>query len=436
MGNGYTPYITWSIGDYNKSTTNEDDIAIIGAQMGYRADDYTKAQSVVFGAGDSINAQDNNGIIENRNDVDTFYFETTTGGRVHVKLSTVIDYTDLDIDLTLMNSTFSVLAHSNIYLKRGAEIDVNVPAGKFYIVVKSGSELTAVDGFTTYSSFGYYEMSGTVDGYKKANSDIAAVSLDGFTERCGDKVTGSFSIKNVGSTAISGGQINFYVDNVLNKSEVFSSTLNANDVYTINNVEIAEVGNHTLKAEYVAALPIVESVTSNNALSMAYFIESGVAHMVSTDAMTYTGLAPLTWKIIEKQNGNTVKDGKTIPLKTSNNLITQDFCLADGCYQFSVAGDFKLCGAYSAYQSAKNVRERRYCSISKYYIVQSKMVDAKRTHRRRLGLHGYLQQRFVLHEIRRQRQCYRNCKSKFCYILFFIDRRFLYQSNFAERNRF
>jgi hypothetical protein len=353
MGNGFTPYITWSIGDYNKSTTYEDDIAIIGSQMGYLADDHLKSLAIVFGDGDSINPQDNHGIIENRNDVDTFYFETSTGGRVHLKLSTVIDYTDLDIDLTLMNSTFSVLAHNNIYKKRGAEIDLNVPAGKFYVLIKAGSELTAVDGFTTYSSFGYYEMAGTIDGFKKAITDVAVISLDGFEQSCGDRITGDVTIKNIGSSAVNGGQINFYIDGVLNQSLPVNSNLNAGDVFTLSALEILTSGNHVLKAEYAAAQGFVEGVVSNNSMSKAYTIENGVEHMVSTDAMSYTGLAPLTWKITNKLNAATVKDGTLIPLDKGNTLITQKFCLDNGCYNFQISGDFKLCGAYSAFQNGK-----------------------------------------------------------------------------------
>lgn len=353
MGNGFVPYITWSIGDYNKSTTKEDDIAIIGSQMGYRADDYSKSVTLVFGEGDSINAQDNHGIIENRNDVDTFYFESTTGGRVHLKLSTVIDYTDLDIDLTIMNSAFSVLAQSNIYLKRGAEIDLNVPAGKYYLLIKGGSELTAVDGFTNYSSFGFYEIAGTIDGFKKASTDVAVIALDKFDQSCGDRISGDVSIKNIGSTAINGGQINFYIDGVLSMSNNVNANLNPGDVVTLYGIEILTQGNHVLKAEYAAAQGFAESVVTNNSMSKAFTIANGVEHMVSTDAMAYTGLAPLTWKITDKQSAAVVKNGTLIPLNKGNTLITQKFCLDNGCYNFQVDGDFKLCGSYSAYQSGK-----------------------------------------------------------------------------------
>ena len=55
-----------------------------------------------------------------------------------------------------------MLARGNDMVARTAKLDVMLPAGEYKLIVKGGGEGTPQAGFSSYSSLGYYGISGTI----------------------------------------------------------------------------------------------------------------------------------------------------------------------------------------------------------------------------------------------------------------------------------
>lgn len=350
MGAGGGFYATWSKGEYSGATNTQDDVAIIGAQTGYRNDDYVSATSLLAGKGDSVNWEDNHGIIENSYDVDTFSFELSAPGIIKITAGTACDYTDLDIDLSLLNASLQTLAHDNKHLIRSAEIIQNVAAGKYYLLVKSGYELTPDTGFSSYSSFGYYELYGRVENLKKADYEIACTSLKGFKTVCGENSEGEGVFKNLGSKSITGGKVNVYVDDVLSNTINVTATIQPGDSLVLSNILATQVGWHILKVEYVSPSGIKESTNKNNALSINYYFQKGIEHTFTTNSSAYELSKSFGWEIKDQSTGSVVFTSANVPSETNAGVLTQKFCLLPGCYNYNMTGKFKQCDVvYSGY---------------------------------------------------------------------------------------
>lgn len=174
MGNGDRAVALWSNGDYTSATNFEDDIKIIGDWLGYNEDDYTTQEPLSVN-GIVVSPDDNHGIIERRNDTDTFRIELTEYGSILLTVSSPIgNRTNLDINLQLLASDKStVLATSQPIGDRNGYIDETLSPDTYYLVIDGGSELTASTGFSDYGSLGYYEISGYV-GYIPPSCDFAS----------------------------------------------------------------------------------------------------------------------------------------------------------------------------------------------------------------------------------------------------------------------
>ncbi len=347
MGSCYGTYITWSKGEYPDANQKQDDISIIAQHVGFRSDDNVLSSALILGAGDSINWQENGGIIETVNDVDTFTFEMTATGNVHLLLGTATDYTDLDIEAKLLNSTFSVLGTSNKDHSRQAEFTMNLPAGKYYLLVKGGSEPAY---FTTYSSFGYYEITGTIENYKKADYDVVVSKINGMNNFCGDFVSADIELKNLGTKTISGGSVNIYVDGNLDTTMAVSSIV-AQGTIAFNGIKFYATGIHQIKAEYLALQGVVEQSLKNNNLLKEYNLSAGLEMNFSTDLLSYTNNSTLKWNVKDQSNA-LVFSSDDLNAVDEITVKKQKFCLTPGCYNFELSGNFNLCSTnYNAYNN-------------------------------------------------------------------------------------
>lgn len=165
MGVGYyQSLVQWSRGEYLNSNNIEDDLGLITSKNGfsYRVD---QQPATPVGApaltvnGTSVTGS---GIIETRDDADTFAF-TTMGGTV--SLTTLGDSTsqDLDILLELLDAGGKVLAAANPDTLTDATVSSVLAAGTYYVRVSGvGRGDPLADGYTDYSSIGQYTLTGTV----------------------------------------------------------------------------------------------------------------------------------------------------------------------------------------------------------------------------------------------------------------------------------
>lgn len=164
----------WSKGEYANASNTQDDINIIAntanpftsSIIGFRADEAgnTTANAKLLtynGAGD-IDSLQNVGIITNRNDVDVYYFNST-GGTAGINVVSTVPYANLDIQLTLKNSSGTTLATSNPATDFNAGIKIVLPAGKYYLLIDGvGSGDPVTSGYSDYSSIGQYRIKGNI----------------------------------------------------------------------------------------------------------------------------------------------------------------------------------------------------------------------------------------------------------------------------------
>src|SRR5678816_3239147 len=157
----------WSKGEYSGATTTEDDLAIITKNLPYREDDIPDAKALVIASGGQVSSADNRGQIARNTDSDTFTFTIGSGGG---RATLVIDRIEviggayLDVDAEIQNGSGTRVAQSNDSAARTAKFDVSLTAGEYRLIIKGGAEGTPQNGFSSYSSLGFYGISGTITG--------------------------------------------------------------------------------------------------------------------------------------------------------------------------------------------------------------------------------------------------------------------------------
>lgn len=182
MGVGYYQNVTqWSKGEYSDASQTQDDIAILAGQLAYRSDDHgngiaTATELQIAGDG-SISVSNpqtdpantlstNKGIIETRNDIDTFSF-TTGDGNIDISAIPAWDAfyrtskrgANLDIELTLLDDT-GIIAISDPTDNTDARITQTLPAGRYYLEVSGAGNSTSP--YSDYGSLGQYFITGSV----------------------------------------------------------------------------------------------------------------------------------------------------------------------------------------------------------------------------------------------------------------------------------
>lgn len=158
---------TWSKGEYNTATNFEDDLKImnVNESVPYVSDDNPSGKNLVVGSAGEINATSNFGQIEKTGDTDTFNFTVTGNGKLDLRIDPIEYFGMLDVDAKIYNSANSLVASSNKAVHRSAEfIALNLSAGSYRLVISGGAEGTPQNGFSNYSSLGYYGMKGSLVG--------------------------------------------------------------------------------------------------------------------------------------------------------------------------------------------------------------------------------------------------------------------------------
>ncbi len=158
---------TWSKGEYNTATNFEDDLRImnVNESVPYMVDDNASGKALSMDANGNIGAAQNWGQIEKTGDTDAFTFTVTGNGRLDLVIDPIEYLGMLDVDAKIYNSAGAVVASSNKPVNRSAEFSALVlPAGNYKLVITGGAEGTPQNGFSNYSSLGYYAMKGTLVG--------------------------------------------------------------------------------------------------------------------------------------------------------------------------------------------------------------------------------------------------------------------------------
>lgn len=158
---------TWSKGEYNTASNFEDDLRImnVNESVPYVTDDNPSGKALSIGSNGAISATSNFGQIERTGDTDTFTFTVTGTGKLDLKIDPIEYFGMLDVDAKIYNAAGTLIASSNKAVNRSAEfIALNLSAGDYRLVIAGGAEGTPQNGFSNYSSLGYYAMQGSLTG--------------------------------------------------------------------------------------------------------------------------------------------------------------------------------------------------------------------------------------------------------------------------------
>lgn len=163
----------WSIGDYTGANNQEDDFLIVsdiiqdgGSATGYVADEAgaTTGTAKALAIAGTVSQP---GIISSRNDVDYYMFKTA-GGTANITASPAALDGNLDIELTLMDGTGTVLTTSPIQANSLAgNVTRTLTSGTYYLGVRgkgraaNGTASPPVVGYSNYGSAGYYNLTGS-----------------------------------------------------------------------------------------------------------------------------------------------------------------------------------------------------------------------------------------------------------------------------------
>jgi len=210
MGVGYySARTTWHNGATSDGpTAYQDDMAILSNAsngFGYRADDHGSTPQTATPLTSNVNLS---GVIERTSDVDMFSF-TTTGGVVNLTLNVAQFGANFDSQLRIRTLEGHLLAMSDPTDRLGASLNVTMPAGTYYVVVRG-----VHSGDNVYGNVGQYTLTGTVPVTASQSApeiDVAVAGIavaDGGSVAFGSTVVGSaatrqITITNTGNQVLS-----------------------------------------------------------------------------------------------------------------------------------------------------------------------------------------------------------------------------------------
>ena len=160
MGESHYRELTqWSKGEYPGATNQEDDLAILAALLGYRADDHgdTNAAATPLPAPFTGAVS---GTIASSTDVDVFRLEST-GGPFAANVLPASVSPNLDILAELRDATGALITSGNPPDLLSAGVSATLSAGTYYLSIRGTGKGSPADvgGYSSYGSIGQYTLS-------------------------------------------------------------------------------------------------------------------------------------------------------------------------------------------------------------------------------------------------------------------------------------
>src|SRR5918993_216532 len=166
MGNSYYNNVTqFSKGEYTGANQTQDDLAIVGANLGLRADDHGNAINPEL---DPYNLlPQNKGVVNGATDVDVFTF-TAGAGALSLTVRPAWDAfertsrrgANLDASIELRDAGGNLVAANDPTTDTSASVSASVAAGTYHLVVRGTGNPTVP--YSAYNSAGKYFINGTV----------------------------------------------------------------------------------------------------------------------------------------------------------------------------------------------------------------------------------------------------------------------------------
>lgn len=348
MGSGSRPVSHWSMGEFKTGNNHEDDIAIIAQSLNFIPDDIPNYTDLNISSTGFVDPTINKGIISSRADIDKFKFTTTHAGELFIEAKPGIDKSNLDITLTLTDAAGNSIAIDRPVGKRSAMLQIPLPTGgTYYLEVDGGGELGVNDGWSDYSSQGYYEVNGYITGNINIVNDIELISLEGLGDNCGESITPVIEIKNKGAQTINNFTAKVYVDGNLAKTENITTNLPSGSTEKLNLSPLPNQGDHEVAVELSLSNGL-DQLEYNNQKTKPYNLSPGNAVRFSTNYLDFTGEAPFMWSILD--NGNEIASSKNIQVQEiSVGEISQTTCVTADCYKIQITSEYNTCESYPTY---------------------------------------------------------------------------------------
>ncbi|MGJ8725041.1 MAG: BACON domain-containing protein [Roseibacillus sp.] len=173
MGAGFKDLVQWSKGDYVDANNQQDDVEVIATNsrwdgtsyysIGKRSDDIGDGVSMARPLNSPNGNVSDSGKIESRQDKDYFSFETTAEGYIALSVEPLLplEKTNLAVAIKLYDSGENLIASNSDPTSTGAELELNLPAGNYFLVVEGAGRGTWISGgFDDYGSMGEYVING------------------------------------------------------------------------------------------------------------------------------------------------------------------------------------------------------------------------------------------------------------------------------------
>ncbi|OUS11485.1 hypothetical protein A9Q89_08365 [Gammaproteobacteria bacterium 53_120_T64] len=325
MGVGYYNNVTqWSKGEYSGATQTQDDMAIIASRLAYRSDDHSASSSaateLVIAADGSIDVSNpetdpantiasNKGIIETRNDIDTFTFLSGAGS---VDISAIPAWdafyrssrrgANLDIELTLSDDS-GVIATSDPSDNTDARIVQNLPAGRYYLEVTGVGSATSP--YSDYGSLGQYFITGSVPPAGET-SDTTPPSPNPMGWSVAPYTTGTSSLSMTALTASDdSGQVEYQFTCVAGGSGCTSSAWQSSATYQATGLSA-----NTSYTYSVGARDLYNNLTTASSSATATTAANN-APSASNDNASGNEDSPVT---INALNNDSDPDGQTLSI--------------------------------------------------------------------------------------------------------------------------
>ncbi|WP_281232957.1 RICIN domain-containing protein [Flavobacterium gelatinilyticum] len=372
MGAGYyRPVVQWSKGEYNNANNKQDDVAIIASAkfgVGYRGDDYgnniASAATLDYNASGQINQK--NGIISSEADYDFFSF-TTGGGNVSINANTVSRDGNLHLVMRLFNSAGTEMGTywNSDPFALNASMNVNLPAGKYYIGVDgTGAGNAGSGGYSAYGSIGSYSITGTIPpgGSISASTDVITVYKDcNYTGFSGGLTIGDYNLARLNSLGVlnddisslrvtQGYQAILYQDDnfggastVINSDNTCLNTTWNDKVSSIRVIAngVTTLGNQTFFLQNRNSGLYMD--VWNSSMSNGSGINQGGLNSGNNQKFTFTHLGDGMYKIIANHSGQSMDvnnfnkaNGARVEQYPYNGTTNQQFILVaagDGFYK-------------------------------------------------------------------------------------------------------
>lgn len=229
MGVGYYRNVSqWSRGEYTAANNLQDDLTVI-AENGpaLRTDDagnsISTATNLNGAASGGTVAVNRAGLIGTQTDADVYAF-VAGGGTVQFDISPAKLGPNLDLRADLLDSAGNVVATSNPVDTLGANLNVSVAGGSYYLRIEGVGRGDLSTGYSDYGSLGEYRITG---GYGDTGAAAPVAALTAIPISGTAPLNVSF---DAGNSTDSDGTIQSYAWNFGDGSS--ASGLNAQHTYT------------------------------------------------------------------------------------------------------------------------------------------------------------------------------------------------------------